>query len=271
MLGKVEGIVLRTNDYGEGNKIITVLTKEMGKVGMMARGARKTRSRLSAASQPLIRALFFLRAGTTGLASLNQAELLQSFPNIREDLYKSAYASYIAELTDRFSEDRQTNVPLFQLLLESFNQIENGKDSEIVTRIFEIKILSMFGYRPVLHRCALCQNGAEPWFFSSREGGLLCENCRRRDPFAFFIPENVARMLYVFQTMNIAQLGEIRVKDETRALLKRTTEEFIETHTELRLKTRKFLDQLRNFEQYIPRKERLDAKSSDGNGLGSDH
>jgi len=259
VLGKSEGIVLRTHDYGEGNKILTVFTEEMGKVGMMAQGARKTKSRFGAVSQPFTHALFFFHTGSTGLASISQADLLQSFPKIRGDLYKASYASYIAELADRITEDRQRNVVLYHLLLESLKHIENGKDYEVVTRIFEIKILSMHGFRPILHQCALCSNGREPWFFSVQEGGLLCDSCRRKDPYAFLLPDSVARILYLFQSMDITQLGEIKVKDTTRLLLKRVTHDFIDAHAGVRLKTRQFLDQLDKMEQFIPRKESGDG------------
>ncbi|RKD24011.1 DNA repair protein RecO [Ammoniphilus oxalaticus] len=270
MLGRAEGIVLRTQDYGEGNKIITVFTLELGKIGVMARGARKTKSRFGAITQPFIHALFFFHMGTTGLASLNQADLIQSFTSIRGDLYKTSYAGYMTELTDRFCEDRQSNPVLFRLLLESLKQIEQGKDEEIITRIFEIKILSMYGFKPILNNCVICQNGREPWFFSVQEGGIVCDSCRRRDPYAFLLPENIARLLYTFQTMDIAQLGEIKIRETTRSLLKRVTYEFIDAHTGVRLKTRRFLEQLDALEQYIPRKERQHGDATDASGSGSD-
>lgn len=264
MLGKSEGIVLRTHDYGEGNKILTIFTKELGKIGVMAQGARKTKSRFSAVSQPFIHALFFFHMGTSGLATLSQADLFQSFSKVKGDLYKTSYASYITELTDRIVEDRQRNPVLFGLLLESLKHIENGKDFEIVTRIYELKILSLYGFNPIVHQCAVCHKGNHPWFFSVGEGGLLCETCRRKDPYAFLLPDKVAELLYIFQKMDMTQLGEIKIKDNTRSLLKRITHEFIDAHVGVRLKSRQFLDQLDKMEQYIPRKENENGKTPDG-------
>ncbi len=264
MLGKTEGFVIRTQDYGEGNKILTVFTKEMGKIGMMAQGARKTKSRFAAVSQPFIQALFFFHMGSSGLATLSQADLMQSFPKMRGDLYKTAYASYISELTDRLSDERQKNMGLYQLLSESFNHMESGKDSEVIARIFEVKILSLFGHRPILQHCTVCQKGCTPWFFSIREGGLMCEPCRRRDPYAFLITDGVARLLSTFQMMDISQLGNINVKNSTKQLLQKIMFEFFDEHVGVRLKSRNFIEQLATLEQIIPRKEGHHGETTDG-------
>jgi DNA repair protein RecO (recombination protein O) len=254
MLGKTEGLVLRTLDYGEGNKILTVLTKEMGKIGIMAQGARKTKSRFSALSQPFIHAHFLFHAGA-GLATLNQGEIITSFPVIRLDLYKTAYASYLLELTDRLVEERKRSMLLYDLLLASLKHIEQGKDQEVITRIFEVKVLTLFGYKPILNACSNCRKGVSPWFFSASEGGLLCSGCRTRDPYAFLLLEGVARILHLFQTIDIDQLGEINLKAATKEQLKKAMEAFMEEHLDIRLKTKQFLLQLEKMEQIIPRKE----------------
>ncbi len=260
MLGKTEGIVLRTSDYGEGNKILSVYTKEMGKVGMMAQGARKTKSRFAAVSQPFTHAFFLFHIGS-GLASLNQADLIQTFPKIRGDLHRTAYASYILELTDRMSEERQKNGGLYQLLLNSLNQLEDEKDSEMICRIYELKLLSMHGYKPILDTCASCGKGQSPWFFSIREGGLLCESCRRKDPHAMLLLDGVARILSIVQNLDVSQLGKITVKRETKQQLQKIMYLFMDEYTGIRLKTRTFIDQLEKMEQYFPRKENEDAEN----------
>lgn len=262
MLGKAEGVVLRTHDYGEGNKILTVFTKEMGKVGMMAQGARKTKSRFAAVSQPFTHALFLFHIGS-GLASLNQAELIQSFPKIREDLYKTAYASYILELTDRLTEERQKSSLLFEILQETLKQMEEGKDYETLARIYEVKILSLSGYKPVLQACSICRGEEAPWFFSVREGGLLCQSCRTKDPYSFLLLDGVARLLNLFQQLNLSQIGNINLKTSTKQQLEKVMYLFMDEYVSIRLKSRKFLEQLAKMEQIIPRKEDDHGKTRD--------
>jgi len=254
VLGKTEGIILRTVDYGEGNKILTVFTKEMGKVGMMARGARKSKSRLSAVSQPFILAHFVFQIGS-GMGSLSQAEIINAFPKIRLDLYRTAYAAYLLELTERFTEERRRSLILYELLLALLNQVEQGKDPEILARIFELKILSMNGYKPYIEGCSSCHTGGSPWFFSIREGGLLCSNCRYKDPHAIVLGESVPRLLQLFLHVNVAQVGNIKVKEITKRQLEKVLHLFMDEYAGVRLKSRNFLQQLNQMEEIIPRKE----------------
>lgn len=105
MLIKSEGIVLRTTDYGETNKIVTLLTREHGKIGVMARGAKKSNSRLSAISQPFLYGTFLIQS-STGLGTLQQGEMIESMRAIREDLFLTAYAAYMTELMDKGTEEK---------------------------------------------------------------------------------------------------------------------------------------------------------------------
>ncbi|PAM94754.1 DNA repair protein RecO, partial [Flavobacterium sp. IR1] len=91
MMQKVEAIVIRTNDYGESNKIVTLFTRESGKVGVMARGAKKPKSRLAAISQLFIHGLYLFQK-SNGLGTLNQAEMIHSYKEVRNDLFLASYA-----------------------------------------------------------------------------------------------------------------------------------------------------------------------------------
>lgn len=258
MLAKTEGIILRTVDYGEGNKILTVFTKEMGKIGMMARGARKTKSRLAAVSQPFILAHFIYQTGS-GLAVLNQGEIISAFPRVRSDLHKTAYATYLLELTDRLTEDKERASLLYGNLLSSLSQIENDKDAEIIARIFELKILAMHGYKPNFGHCSSCDKNMAPWFFSIREGGLLCYACRNHDPYALSLGEGVPKLLSLFQEIDITRLGQIQIKDQTKVQLRKLSQLLIEEYAGVHLKTRRFLAQLEKMEQTLLEKEKEDG------------
>ena len=100
MLYRVEGIVIRSMDYGEGNKIITLCTENGGKVGVLVRGAKKPKSRHAALVQLFTYGQYvFFR--NTGLGTLNAGEIVESHHELREDLVKASYASYACELLDR--------------------------------------------------------------------------------------------------------------------------------------------------------------------------
>ncbi len=141
VLEKCEGIIIRTTNYGETNKIVTLYTREWGKIGVMARGAKKPSSRLAAVTQPFTYG-YFLVQRSSGLGSLQQGEMISSMRSIREDIFLTAYASYIVDLTDKGTDDRKPNPYLFELVYQSLNLVNEGFDAEIIVNIFEMKMLN---------------------------------------------------------------------------------------------------------------------------------
>jgi DNA repair protein RecO (recombination protein O) len=243
MIGKAEGIVVRTTDYGEANKILTVYTREAGKISIMARGAKKSKSRFTAVSQLFTYGYFLYQIGS-GMGSLQQGDLINSFRVIREDLAKTAYAVYLAELLDRLTEDKEPNNYLFEMMLHALKWMEEGKDPDIIARLFEMKMLYVAGCRPQFDVCMSCGIADAPFFVSIHEGGFICQSCQRDDPSLIVVSPGTAKILRVLQHIHMPQLGNINVKEETKRQLRRVLYAFLEDCTGLYLKSRRFLDQL---------------------------
>ena len=144
----------------------------------MARGAKKPNSRLASITQPFTYGYFLVRKGS-GLGSLQQGEMIASLRGIKEDIFLTAYATYIVELTDRCSDDKKPNPYLFELLYQTLNYINEGYDPEIFKNIFEMKMLPSLGIHPVLNQCAVCGATEGVFSFSIREGGFICHRCLR--------------------------------------------------------------------------------------------
>ncbi|WP_433743208.1 DNA repair protein RecO [Falsibacillus pallidus] len=245
MLQKCEGIVIRATDYGESNKIVTIFTRELGKVGMMARGAKKTNSRLSSVSQ-LFTYGYFLFQKSSGLGTLQQAEIIHSFRTIREDLFQTAYSTYIADLLDKSVEDRKPNPFLFELFYQTLNYINEGYDPDIMMNIFEMKVLPVLGHYPVLDRCAVCGSTDGEFGFSIRENGFICHRCFSVDPYYFPVSQGVLKLLRLFYFLDIHRLGNISVKEETKKELRKIISAYYEEYTGLHLKSKRFLEQMEN-------------------------
>ncbi|CAM5258234.1 DNA repair protein RecO OS=Lysinibacillus sphaericus OX=1421 GN=recO PE=3 SV=1 [Lysinibacillus sphaericus] len=130
--------------YGESNKIVTLLTREAGKVATMARGAKKPSSRLSAVTQPFTYGMFMVQHHT-GMGTLQQGEHLNSMRHIREDIIATAYASYIMELVERVVEEGKAEPFAFEVLLQALQAIEDGYDPEAITLFVEWKMLLLYG------------------------------------------------------------------------------------------------------------------------------
>ncbi len=244
MLQKCEGIILRTTDYGETNKIVTLFTREWGKYGVMANGAKKTKSRLAAITQPFTYGNFLVQKGR-GMGRLQQGEIITSLRSIKEDIFLTAYASFLVELTDRSLDENKSNPFLFELLLQSLSYLNEGYDPEIIKNIYEIKMLNVLGLHPALDQCASCGSMEGTFSFSIREGGILCHRCIHIDPYHFKITPAAVRLLRIFYYLDMKRLGSISVKPETKAELKTVIDSYYDEYSGLFLKSKKFLEQMK--------------------------
>lgn len=243
MLQKYEGIVIRTNDYGESNKIVVIYSREAGKIGGMARGAKKPSSRLSSVSQLFTYGYFLMQTGR-GLGTLQQGEMISSLRAIREDLFKTAYASYIVDLLDKATGEKEPNPFLFELLSQSLQYINEEYDPDIITNIFEMKMLGVLGLYPVMDQCAVCGSKEAHFGFSIRENGLICHQCFDRDPYFLPLSQNAIKLLRLFYFFDLQRLGNISVKQETKKELRDAISLYYEEYSGLYLKSKRFLDQL---------------------------
>ncbi len=240
---KVEGFILRTQDYGETHKIVTMLTPTMGKIGAIARGAKKTKSRMAAITQPFIHGTYLIQPGSS-LATIQQGEVVTSFRKIREDIFKTAYTSYLAELTDKLIDPKKYNPFIYKQLLHTVELINDGKDAEILTMIYEWKMYKEAGYAPIVKQCVFCGNSNDLKAFSIANGGILCRNCLRMDENKITIPEKVAKLLALFAWIEVEQIGNISVKPENKAILQRIMEQYYEEHGGFYLKSKRFIKQM---------------------------
>jgi len=250
MLNKYEGIVIRTTDYGESNKIVVIYTREAGKIAGMARGAKKPSSRLASVSQPFTYGYFLIQGGR-GLGTMQQAEIISSLRSIREDIFKTAYASYVVDLLDKGTGEKESNPFLFELLYQTMEYINEGFDPDIVTNIFEMKMLNVLGLYPEMNHCAVCGNTEAHFGFSIRENGLICHQCFERDPHFFPLSQHAVKLLRLFYFFDIGRLGSISVKPETKKELKDVISLYYNEYSGLYLKSKRFLDQLDKLKDHI--------------------
>ncbi|MDF2814502.1 MAG: repair protein RecO [Paenibacillus sp.] len=243
MLYRVEGIVIRSFPYGEGHIILTLLTKEYGKMSVMVRGAKKAKSRHSAITQLFTYGEFvFFKSGSMG--TLSNGEIIKAYQKLREDIHKSAYGAYMMELTDRLLGDQDRVGWVFDQLLAALDALEENKDEQIVSHIYEMRMLGLAGYTPDLTQCVSCGVVNGEMSLSAIQGGLLCPKCRHQDPASILISASVLKLLRLFVRMDIARLGTIEVTDTTRSQLKLCIRLLYDAHIDVKWKSRSFIDQM---------------------------
>ncbi len=177
-LYRTEGIVIRRMNVGEADKILTLYTINRGKLRAVAKGVRRTTSRLGGYVELFTQSRILVARGRN-LDIVTQSEPINVFRNLREDLNLFAHASYAAELLDRLTEDNSENYPAYELLVQTYEALNDGEDPNITLRAYELRLLDYMGYRPQLQQCVRCSVQLRPEvnYFSPELGGMLCPNC----------------------------------------------------------------------------------------------
>lgn len=254
MLNKWEGIVLRTMPYGESNKIVTIFTREAGKVTTMASGAKKPRSQLSAVTQLFTHGSFLVRKGR-GMGTLSQGEPISSMRFIREDLEATAYASYIVEIIDRLTEENERYHGVYDLLHEALQAINEEFDPEAISLFVEWKMLPIGGIHPIVHECANCHATEGEFAFSFKEIGFLCHRCFSLDRHLVRITPTQLKLIRTFYTVPIHQIGDLTLKKETKNFMKKIVRTIYDEQLGVWFKSRAFLDQLEATPALLPNKK----------------
>ena len=182
---KTPAFVLHFLNYGESDRIVTFFTREFGKIKGIAKGARRSRKRFSNAIEPFSHSMIlFSRRDENSLAIIENCDVINHYPQIRADLGRTMTASYMVELVDRFTAEGKRSAGIFHLLEGFLGLLEGGHGLEETTRFFELHLLKLSGYEPMLERCIICnkpldETGAT--LFDAARGGIRCSLCGRGD------------------------------------------------------------------------------------------
>lgn len=173
---KTEGIVLRSTNIKETDKLLTVLTRDEGKLTLKARGVRTKGSKLKSSCQLLAFSEFTIFENK-GYYTINEADPKELFTELRDDIEALAIGSYFAELTEAVSDEDWSNPDILSLILNSLYALGKlKKPKELVKAAFELRLIGLAGYEPLLDACAVCGNES-PGLFNVTEGVLCCAGC----------------------------------------------------------------------------------------------
>jgi DNA repair protein RecO (recombination protein O) len=193
-LYKIEGIVLRRRNLGEADRLVTVLSRDRGKLTVVARGARRPRSRLGGRLEPPTRFRALVAEGRT-LDVISQVDVLDANAALRNDLARMGATAVVLELADRALADRHPHPEVYGLLIEVLDLLHDG-DGELAGLWFAARLLVLTGHRPTATRCAVCGQrirGGAMW--SATLGGTVDSTCRVRDPHAVAVTPRVVALV----------------------------------------------------------------------------
>jgi DNA repair protein RecO (recombination protein O) len=243
---RTESIVLRRTDFGEADRLLTVFTPERGKLRLIAKGARKPTSRKSGHVELFSRGQFLVAVGRE-LDIVTQAETLEPFLALREDLLRTTYAYYVADLADAFTADRDENRPLYELLNDAFGWLCVADDLPLFARYYELHLLGLVGYQPQLFVCSGCRNRLEPEVnhLSAADGSVFCPECGHDRSGASELSVNALKVMRFLQTREWETCRHLRLSPASHAEVERTMHHYITYHLERKPKSVDFIYRLR--------------------------
>jgi len=173
-------VVIRRLSLGETDRIVTLFTRDRGKLNAVAKGARGPRSRLGGATEPFTHFEGLLAQGQN-LDLLTQAQVRNPFSSVRKDLVRVGFASHFLEIVDAGTEERQSSPELWELLVSALRALERAPEPAVPARAFELQAMRLLGYEPTLFECALDEAAVEEpgAAFHPLRGGMLCPRCAR--------------------------------------------------------------------------------------------
>jgi DNA repair protein RecO (recombination protein O) len=249
MRAKLTAIVLRTVDTGESDRVVTLLSRERGKVAAFARGARASRRRFGGSLEPFTLLTAEVRERSSSeLLGLDSVTPLEAFGGIRGDLARIACAGYAAELARELVRDHEPHEDLFDLLAAYLSALDAGPALPAALRAFELGALRAAGLSPRLDACARCGRpppAEERARFDPGQGGILCEPCAPyAAPGAPSLSAAAAAALARLSAGGLARAAAEALAPPAGREARVALTAFVEHHLGRRLQARRFLDEV---------------------------
>jgi DNA repair protein RecO (recombination protein O) len=227
---RVSAVVIRQRDLGEADRIVTLFTRDRGKVSAVAKGVKRPRSKFAGALQLFSHLSILLAAGRT-LEVVTQVQPIDLFYHLRDDMGRYSHACYAAELLGVFTEEGAAEPDLFDLLVGVLKGLDGGGDPATLIRGYELKLLSRLGYGPELAACVSCAIEVEGGQagFAVAEGGVQCRRCARALG-VMEISASALRAMRELLAMPVEQMATRRLSRAAREELERILRPFVDYH-----------------------------------------
>ena len=239
-LEEVTGIIVNETNYGETSKILNVITKEKGLISLMAKGCKNIKSPLRSAASKLTYGTFIIYYKENKISTLKEITVLDNFINIKKDISKISYATYILELSEGVIK-QNNNKHIFELLIQSLKKINEGFDPLVIMNILELKYLNYLGVMPVIDACTICGKKTNIVTLSSYKGGYVCKNCYTNEN---IVSDKTIKLIRMFYYVDIEKISKIDISQKSKNEINIFLDDYYSRYTGLYLKSKKFIKNL---------------------------
>ncbi len=232
----IEGIVVSEVSYSETSKIINILTPT-GIIGCMAKGAKGLKSNLRVGTTKITYGKFYISKKEEKLSILTGVDIINDFKNIKKDIVKISYATYIVDLASQVMK-HNVDSNVFNILLSALIKINENFSPVIITNILELKYLEYLGVMPIIDECAICGSKTSIATLSSSRGGYICNNCLRDD---LIVSDKTIKLIRMFYYVDISKISSLDISNKSILEISNFLDDYYDRYTGLYLKSKKLL------------------------------
>ena len=236
----IEGIILSETNYSESSKILNVLTKEYGVIGVISKGCRNLKSKLRGVSRKLLYGTLHIYYKPNGLSTLIGIDVINSYSKTLMDLEKISYASLILDLVNQVIKQTE-DIEIFDLVKDTLNKLEEGLNPLALTNILELKLLDYLGVKPNIDFCSHCGSDKSIVTLSSDAGGYVCKNCYNNEP---LVSDKTIKMIRMYYYVDIKNITKLDVSNEISNEINRFLDDYYDKYTGLYIKSKDFIKKI---------------------------
>ncbi len=249
-LYNTRAIVLKSINLSESDRLVTFLTENHGKIKCVAKGARKVKNRYWGSLEPmsLIHLIYFGKEHQS-LYRLNHADIIESFQSIRDDFSKLYTGIYFLELIDSMILEGHQEKRIFNLLQQALTALKQQSELESLIRLFEVRLLSLSGYKPQMDHCVVCKTTSENGIFkfSFIQNGIICGNCTRRVSTDIQFTTGTRNYIKKLMSVEIKSCERLKIPKNQAEEIEKVTHRLVLSHLGRELKSYPFIKSMAQF------------------------
>lgn len=252
MLVKQKGIIIKTVDYGESDKIITILNEHGAKIPLMVRRAKKVKSGLQATTQLFVKGLFIYNKWR-GMGTLTSVDVIDSYYDLRVDLITNSYASLCLETIDGAMDTDQVDPQMYALLEFALTQIEKEVSAQLVANIVMLKCMTYYGFDINLTQCAV-KHTEEPGEFvgySFKYDGVISKSAAHLDPHLMPLTNKALYLMAILKQLPLSKINSISIHDDIVEEMSQFILLIYKEYAGMYFKSQRMINQLRRFNATI--------------------
>lgn len=241
MIKQIEGIIISTVDYKESSKILNILTKNEGLIGVIAKGAKNPKNKNAFSSNTLIYGIFHLNYNKGSIPLLLEVDIFENFKNIRKNFFNTNYAIFLLELVSQvYKYDNSKSI--YEILIKGLKKIDKDYDPGIITNIIELQLLNNLGIKPEIDKCVNCGTTNNIITVSSYKGGYLCRECLGNEPIYSL---KTIKLIRLFYYIDLDKITKLDISDMVKNEIGTFIDDYYERYSGLYLKSKHLLENIK--------------------------